>query len=190
MPTADLPADVERALKRAIAILDEAGVEFVVGGGLAGWAHGGPATTWDVDLMLRAEDAPRAAEALAAAGMRTEDPPEQWLLKAYDGEVLIDLIFEPKGMPIDEEVFARAEAVDVAAMRAKVMALEDVFTSKLLSMNDNMLDYGPLIKMARAVREKVDWSQVRAATASSPYARGFFALAAELRLEEVAGAAA
>jgi hypothetical protein len=188
VPTSDLNPGVERAFKRAAAVLDRAGIEFMVGGGLAAWAHGGPPTTWDVDLMLREPDTAAASEALGAAGMRIENPPEHWLRKAYDEDVLIDLIFEPTSLAIDDEVFARAEDHDVCAMRVKVMALEDVFATKLLSLNDNALDLAPLVKMARAVREKVDWASVGRRTAESPYARGFFALAAELGLGEVAAA--
>ena len=39
-----------------------------------------------------------AARALRAAGMRSEDPPEEWLVKAWDGDALVDLIHHPKGM--------------------------------------------------------------------------------------------
>src|SRR5687768_12423599 len=108
----------------------------MLGGGLAAWAHGGPAGTYDVDLMVRPEDASPALDALAAAGMRPEDPPEQWLLKAYDGDVLVDIIYEPSGLPISDEVFDRAQKLTVCAMRTLVMALEDVFATKLRSMND------------------------------------------------------
>jgi predicted nucleotidyltransferase len=185
VPTTDLSPDVERAFKRAASILDEAGIEYMVGGGLAAWAHGGPATTWDVDLMLRENDAKSAQDALAAAGMRVEDPPEHWLLKAYDEDVLIDLIFEPSSLPITDQVLGRAEPLDVCAMRVRVMALEDLFVTKLMSLNDNALDLGPLVKMARAVREKVDWEEVAGRTRESAYARGFFALVAELGLGEL-----
>jgi hypothetical protein len=187
VPTADLDQQVEATLKRSIRALDEAGVPFMLGGGLAAWAHGGPAGTYDVDLMVRPEDAEQATRALAAAGMRIEDPPEQWLLKAFDGDVLVDVIFEPSGLRIDDEALERAERHTVCAMRTSVMALEDVFATKLLSMNDNSLDFGPLIKMARAVREKVNWEDVRTRTQDWPYARGFFALASELGLAEVSG---
>ena len=27
------------------------------------------------------------------AGLRAEDPPEEWLVKAWDGDTLVDLIF-------------------------------------------------------------------------------------------------
>ena len=82
---------------------------FLLGGGLAVWARGGPNTDHDLDLMIRPRDAERALAALEAEGMRAEHPPEHWLVKAWDGEVLVDLIYEPSGMIVDDEVFARAE---------------------------------------------------------------------------------
>ena len=41
--------------------------------------------------------------------MRAEEPPEEWLDKAWDGEVLVDLILYPKGIQVDDEVIARGE---------------------------------------------------------------------------------
>ena len=186
MTATDLPPKIEEALKISLSTMADAGIECMIGGGLAAWAQGGPPSTRDVDLMVRAADAPRAAEALAAAGMETEEPPEHWLLKAYHDGVLIDLIHGPVGVPVDDELFERAVKLDVVAMRALVMGLEDLFTTTLLALNDNALDYGPPLKMARAVREKVDWAAVRSRTQESAYARGFFALAAELGLAELA----
>jgi hypothetical protein len=188
MTATDLPPAIEEALKAALSALHEADVDCMIGGGLAAWAQGGPPSTRDVDLMVRAGDAQAASEALAGAGMKTEEPPEDWLVKAYHDGVLIDLIHGPVGVPVDDELFSRAVNLDVCAMRARVMALEDLFTTTLLALNDNALDYGPALKMARSVREKVDWAAVQDRTAESPYARGFFALAAELGLSEVEGA--
>src|SRR5947208_2036854 len=96
-------------MKRSAGALREADVPFVLGGGLACWARGAPKTEHDVDFLVRPRDAERAQQALAAAGMRTEKPPEGWLLKAYDGDVLVDLIFHPQGGPVDDELFDRAE---------------------------------------------------------------------------------
>ena len=60
------------------------------------------------------------------------------------------------------------------------MRLEDVFATKLMSMNDHYIDYAGLLKLVRAVREQVDWDEVRARTSASPYARAFFTLLDEL----------
>jgi hypothetical protein len=64
------------------------------------------------------------------------------------------------------------------------MSLEDVLITKLRAMHEHYLDYDPLLQMARAVRERIDWDQVRAATEDSPYARAFFTLVEGLHLVE------
>ena len=47
--------------------------------------------------MIRPDDVDRSLEALSGAGMRPERPPEEWLVKAWDGDTLVDLIYCPKG---------------------------------------------------------------------------------------------
>jgi hypothetical protein len=169
-------ADIEQALKRAAAALREAGVPFLLGGSLASWARGGPETRHDLDLMIKPGDAGRAVEALAAAGLRPDDPPEEWLVKAWDGDVLVDLIFAPKGMEMTDEVLARGEVLSVLGMEMRVMALEDVLVTKLMALSEHALRYESLLPMARALREQVDWEDVRARTDPSPFSRAFFVM--------------
>ena len=95
-------SDLEDALKKSAAALRGADVPFLLGGSLASWARGGPETRHDLDLMIKPEDVERAVAALDEAGMRAEDPPEEWLVKAWDGDTLVDLIHHPKGMPVDD----------------------------------------------------------------------------------------
>jgi hypothetical protein len=168
---------IEHALKRAAAALRDADVPFLLGGSLASWARGGPETRHDLDLMIRPEDAERALQALVEAGMRAEDPPEEWLVKAWDGDVLVDLIFGPKGLPMTDEVIARGEVMAVLGMDIRVMALEDVLTTKLMALSEHALRYESLLRITRALREQVEWDAVRDRTRSSPFARAFFVLA-------------
>ncbi len=170
------------AMKRAGGVLNDADVPFLLGGGLACWARGAPKTEHDVDFLLRPGDAERAFDALSRAGLRMERPPEGWLLKAYDGDVLIDLIFEPQGGPIDDESFARAEELEVHAMRMHVAALEDVLVQKLLALKEQEPDYSSVLELARALREQVDWDGVRARTDESPFAAAYFTLLDELEI--------
>jgi hypothetical protein len=169
-------ADLEATLKKSAAALREAGVPFLLGGSLASWARGGPETRHDLDLMIKREDVDRALQALVDAGMRAEDPPEEWLVKAWDGDVLVDLIFWPKGLPIDDDVIARGEEMAVLSMSMRVMAMEDVLITKLMAISEHHLRFEGLIAIARALREQIDWAHVRAATADSPFARAFFVM--------------
>ena len=154
----------------------------MLGGSLAVFARGGPESCSDLDLMVKPGDAQRALGVLLGMGMRREDPPEDWLLKAWDGEVLVDLIFAPVGLRHDDQLFETADRLSVFSIHMPVMRLEDVFATKLMSLNDHYLDYEGLLKLVRAVREQVDWEEVHGRTRSSPYARAFFALLDELEV--------
>jgi hypothetical protein len=169
-------AEIEHALKRAAAALREADVPFLLGGSLASWARGGPETRHDLDLMIKPEDVERALETLSEAGMRPERPPEEWLVKAWDGDTLVDLIYCPKGLPMDDDVIARGELLSVLGMEIRVMALEDVMATKLMALTEHSLRYEGLLQIARSLREQIDWDAVRARTEASPFARAFFVL--------------
>jgi predicted nucleotidyltransferase len=168
------------SLKKAAAALEDEGIPYLLGGGLACWARGGPPSSNDVDLMMGREDAERALTVLDGLGMRTERPPEQWLFKAWDGEVMIDLIFGPAGIEIDERLFERGDALNVDGMQVQVMALDDVFVAKLLAFDEHSVDYTSILLIARTLREQLDWSSLRERTFESPFAAAFFVLAERL----------
>src|SRR3954471_21848362 len=169
-------------MKRSAGALREADVPFVLGGGLACWARGAPKTEHDVDFLVRPRDAERAQQALAAAGMRAEKPPEGWLLKAYDGDVLVDLIFHPQGGAGGGALVDRGQGLECYATRLKVAALEDVLVQKLLALSEQQPDYSSVLEIARALREQVDWDNVRTRTEESPFAKGYFTLLDELEI--------
>lgn len=167
-------------LKLAVSTLRDAEIPFLLGGSFAAWALGGPEPQNDLDLMLKPTDAEAALKALEAAGMRPERPPEEWLFKAWHGESMIDLIFCPAGLDMTDEVFERAQTIPVLSVGTPVMAIEDVLTTKLHALDEHSLDYTQLLGIARALRERVDWRQLRARTGGSPYAQAFFTLVHEL----------
>jgi Uncharacterised nucleotidyltransferase len=181
---------LEASLKKTAAALKDADVPFLLGGSLAAWVRGGPEIPNDLDLMVHHADVDRALDALEAAGMRPERPPEDWLVKAWDGPVLVDLIFHPIGLKIEEGVMERAEEMNVFSITMPVMRLEDVITTKLHVLNEHYLDFAPLLQISRGVREQVRWAEVAARTHDSPYARAFFALLRELSIIEPAEIAA
>jgi hypothetical protein len=171
-------------MKRAAAALRKAELDFMLGGGLAAWARGGPPTDHDVDFYVREEDADRGLAALVEAGLRAELPPEEWLYKAYDGPVLVDLVFRPAGGPINDEHFGRATKMEVGAQTILVASIDDVLTTKLLAITEQEPDFGPVLELARTLREQIDWNFVRARSGSSPFAQAFFTLVEGLGIVE------
>jgi hypothetical protein len=168
-------------LKRAAAALRDADVPFALAGDLAWWARGGPVNDDDIDLLVTADDVGRAVRVLEEAGMTPHDPPEEWLSKVHDGtgdnKVTVDLIFRPSGIDVTPTLLARAEHLQLDAMTMPVLPLEDVAVTQLLALNEYNLAYEGLVAAARAVREQVDWDDVRGRTAHSPFARAFFVIA-------------
>jgi hypothetical protein len=182
-PSENFPELIE-SMKRAAAALRDAEVPYMLGGGLAAWARGGPPTEHDVDFFVSERDAERALEALTEAGMKPERPPENWLLKAWDGDTLIDLIFLTAGGPVDDGFFERSEPIEVAAQTMPVASLGDVLTTKLLALNEQEPDLSSVLELARSLREQIDWDYVRSRTVDSPFARAFFTLVEELGVVE------
>jgi hypothetical protein len=57
-----------------------------------------------------------------------------------------------------------------------VLDLDDVFVSMLCAFDEHELDFSGALAIGRALREQIDWREVRERTAHSPYARGFLGL--------------
>ena len=191
MPAQEQPFHlIEQTLKRTVGALRDADVPFLLAGSLASWARGGPPTRHDLDIVVKPEDAERALEALVRDGMRPERPVEEWLLKAWDGDVLVDVIFDPRGLQVTDELIERADTLHVLSTSIPVLALKDLLTSKLLALDEHRLDLSPILQIARALREQIDWGLLRSRTRGSPYADAFFALVEGLGIAEPAHAGA
>jgi hypothetical protein len=169
-------AQIAATLKRAAAALRGADVPFALAGSVSWWARGGPAPSNDLDFAVGAVDAERALEALEAAGMRGERPPEGWLLKAYDGDVMVDLIWDFEALGDAAPLIERADVISVEAVPMRVLDVQDVFVSRLMALTEHHLDLASPLAAARALREQVDWAEVRRRTECSPYATGFLAM--------------
>lgn len=173
------------AMKAGAGALQRHEISFVLGGGLAAWARGGPKSEHDVDFMIKPDDADAALDAMEHAGLHTERPPEGWLYKAWhDNGALIDLIFAPSGGPITDQTIERAPVLEVASLRVHVFTLEDVMTTKLLALTEQEPNFGQLLSYARALREQIDWDEVRDRSEASPFARAFFTLVEGLGIVE------
>jgi hypothetical protein len=182
-PEEHAPGVLGRTLKRAAAALRDAEVSFLLCGSMACWARGGPPlVTKDVDFCVKADDAEQALRALADAGMPIERPPEGWLYKAWDDDILIDLLFCPAGVPVTDEILGRGDELTVMSVPMRVAAIDDVMSTKLLALNEHSLDLEQLLQVARSLREAIDWEEVRSRTEDSPYARAFFTLVEALAI--------
>jgi nucleotidyltransferase DUF2204 len=158
------------ALKRAAVALRQAGVGYALAGGYAGWARGGPEPQHDVDVVVREEEGVAAAEALRAAGLEIEYPPEDWLFKAHTDGATVDVLMHFAGRPVDQAMLDRAEVREVLSVKMPVSSADDVIIGKLCALNEQDCDLRKVLPAARALREQVDWAWVTERTADNDVA--------------------
>ena len=172
--------DLIDSMKKAAGAFAAADIPVVLGGGLAAWARGGPVTDHDVDFFVHEEHVDAALQALSHVGMRTERPSEGWLVKAWDGEVLIDLIHHPAGLLVDDGLFERATRMDVMAQPLLVASAGDVLATKILALSEQDPNIRPILEIARTLREQVDWEFLRATVGDTPFGAAVLTLVERL----------
>ena len=167
----------QEALKRVAVSLKQSGVPFALAGGYAAWAHGGPEPDHDVDFVVCLDDAEQAYAALEDAGLRVEQPPEDWLFKVFTDGTMVDVVHRLNSSPVDTTVLDRADEQEVLSIVMPVLSATDVLTSKLNALEEHYCDYSKLLPVARALREQVDWDRVRRDTEGNDFAAtGLFLL--------------
>ncbi|WP_127504498.1 nucleotidyltransferase [Actinoplanes solisilvae] len=163
-------------LKKVASALKSAGIPFALGGSFAVYAHGGHSSDHDVDFLLREEDRDQALDELAKVGFRTEQPPEDWLVKVFDEDRMVDLIYRPVETPVTLETLADTEQISVEAIYMPVISATQLMVHKLLSYSQHYCDFATGLPVARSLREQIDWPRVRRETRKSPYAEAFLIL--------------
>jgi len=173
---------LREALKTVGTALKEGGFRFALGGGYAAWARGGPEPDHDVDFLVAADDLDGVVAHLEGRGIPVHRPAEDWLVKAYVGPALVDLIHRLGAEPVDEAWLGDAEELEVLSVRMPVMSATALLTSKLRALTERDCDLTGLLPTARAIREQVDWARVRDGCAGNPYAAAFLYLTQLLRV--------
>jgi hypothetical protein len=163
-------------LKRVASTLKAAEIPFALGGSFAVYARGGHSSDHDVDFLLREQDKEQALAALAKVGFRTEQPPEDWLVKVYDEDRMVDLIYRPVESPVTDETLHDTEKISVEAISMPVISATRLMVHKLLSYSQHHCDFATGLPVARSLREQIDWERVRRETVKSPYAEAFLIL--------------
>ena len=174
------PDDVRDLLKRTAVALKRAELPFALCGGYAAWVRGAPEPEHDADFLVREADAGRVADALTGAGLEVVHPAEDWLVKVVAGGVFVDVLWRTCGVPVEDDLIARADVLPVLSVQMPVLASTDVLTTKLMALDEHYCDFARLLPVARALREQVDWDRVRAEVAGNDFAVVFLQLLGRL----------
>ncbi len=170
------------ALKSAASALKEHGPRFTLAGSYALWVFGAPEPVHDVDFIVAEADTELAATTLAKAGFTIERTPEDWLFKAHLDDVVVDVLHQINGTPVVDDDLDRAQEHDVLAIRMPVLPPTLVVTQKLRALGEHYCDFTSLLPAVRAVRERVDWDEIRSATSDNDFAAAFLLLVDRLAI--------
>lgn len=168
--------DLMTTLKRVASVLKQEAIPFALAGGFAAYGRGGTSSDHDVDFLLREHDVEAALKALGTAGFRVVRPPEDWLVKVYDDDLMVDLIFRPVDRPVTDETLADTNQISVGAILMPVISATVLMEHKLLTFGQHYCDFAKALPLARSLREQIDWARVHRNTADSPYAQSFLVL--------------
>ena len=139
------PQRPELHVDRLLRALVDADVDFVVIGGVAAMLHGSPRVTFDLDICFATDAANLEALGGALTGLRArlkgvaDDVPfmpdaatlrriEVLTLTTEAGE--IDVLARPSGAPRYETLRSNADRFDLAGLRVRVAAIDDLVAMK------------------------------------------------------------
>jgi predicted nucleotidyltransferase len=129
-------------LDETMAALREAGIQFLLIGGVGSCVFGRDRGTSDIDVFLRPESAEGALEALAARGFRTKKEYEHWLYKGWKDDVLVDVIFRSsRDILLDQEMLDRARVVSFRGRDVPVAPPEDLVVMKAVAASEDTPRY-------------------------------------------------
>jgi hypothetical protein len=155
--------DEINARARAIELLMNEGVPFVVGGAYAYATYTGIyRDTKDLDLFPRKRDALRALDILEKDGWRTERTDEVWLYKAFKGEYFVDFIFSSgNGVAVvDDEWFTHAKTGTVFGHRCLIAPAEEVIWSKSFVNERERYDGADVNHLILKAGREMDWERM------------------------------
>ncbi|MFD7445428.1 nucleotidyltransferase family protein [Streptomyces sp. NPDC059909] len=181
----DLPQDHTQSIlettKQVAALLKASGYAFALAGSVAAHAHGVPAVLrHDTDFCIRREDVDGVVQALREGGVEIVPAPEDWLVKARAGGEEIDLIFELAHRPVTDDMLRNAPVLSVDSVRMPVLTPYDLLSSRLAALSEHHCDFGPLLTVARTLRERIDWNALRDEHRREPLADAFLYLLVRL----------
>lgn len=182
-PPRDRSQAILEAAKQVGSVLKRGGHTFAVAGSVAVYAHGGSGhLRHDADFCVRRSDAEAVAHTLTEAGLTVRTPPEDWLLKTTCFGQEVDLLFELGHRPVTSDMLARAQELPVDSVHMPVLSATDLMRALIEPFSEHHCDFGPVLAAARALREKVDWEDVRSSCGDRPMPAAFFFLLERLNV--------
>uniref|UniRef100_A0A831TIH1 Nucleotidyltransferase family protein n=1 Tax=Thermorudis peleae TaxID=1382356 RepID=A0A831TIH1_9BACT len=161
--TGEPGARAEMHYRRALELLIESEIPFLVGGAYAMREYVGISRwTKDLDLFCPRTEVERVLEVLTAAGWQVELTDPVWLAKARWHDLLIDVLFNSgNGLhPVNQRWFQRAPAVRVFGSLVRLVPVEEMILSKAYVQERDRYDGPDIHHLILKHGRTIDWSHL------------------------------
>jgi predicted nucleotidyltransferase len=129
-------------LDEALGALEEAGIAYVLIGGIGSAVFGRDRGTRDIDLFVRPEAARKVLTVLDDRGFETEEFAEHWLYKARKHGVLVDVIFRStRDILLGQEMLERSRLMPFRERVVRVAPPEDLVVMKACAASEDTPRY-------------------------------------------------
>lgn len=145
--------------REAAAVLEQRGLPYVIGGGIAVMAFGRLRDTKDIDFYIMMNHEKEALGYLAEAGFEVDYMSDVgWLAKAFKEGLTIDFILENVGgLRTDQETLDRGVRRMIGKYDFVVMSPEDLIIRKIMAMRSDRNDWFDCISVLSTAYESFDW---------------------------------
>jgi hypothetical protein len=158
-----MSADEQGVYSKALRLLNEAGVRYVVSGAVAlGHYTGIWRSTKDIDLFLIRGNLTGALLTLAVRGYEVETTSQHWLAKARSGDYFVDLIYGFGGWraPVDEQWWERGTRAIVLGQHVRMAPVEELIWMKCYVAHRERFDLADVLHLIQAYHHALDWKHL------------------------------
>ena len=129
-------------LDDAVGALRDAGIPFLMIGGVASTVWGRDRGTTDIDVFVRPDAVPSVLEVLAVRGFETWTEDGHWLHKARRDGVTVDIIFRTsRDILLDDEMLRRASVGTFRGRQLPIAPPEDLLVMKASAAGEDTARY-------------------------------------------------
>lgn len=159
-------------------ILEEQGIPYIMGGGVAIRAYGRTRPLKDADIFLEKKWVFPAMDALTRlGGFHTREMDAAWLYKALKHDILVDIIVKTTGnIPITDETYRHTREVELYGHKFRMMGPEDLMVRKILSHKEGRPDMFDYLSMFVDPVKDFDWPYFISMVAPANYRKVLGAL--------------
>lgn len=149
--------------RQAIAIMEQSGIPFLIGGAYAFGCYTGIVRhTKDLDLFVHQNDVDRVFEVFVEHGYETKLEIPRWLGKVIKGDIFVDIIFSSDNgiAEVDDLWFKHANDARLLGMPVKLIPPEEMIWSKGYLMERYRFDGADVVHLFHALAEELDWQRL------------------------------